>query len=749
MSIIKNIFGKNKENENISAKPEFWFKELEQTKKMYCTWYDEANEAICYYRSISPDYYNSNKYDNYGVRYNILYSNVELYKSVLFSNFPKPEIKRRFAKKVDNNPVRQKLYRRVSEIIERAVTWNADVAKVNPKMKDTIKDYLLSGRGISWISYEPTIVKKEQDTEEISNQQINVDYVYWKDFRTSWARNWDETWWIARRHYLTRNDLIKQFGKDIGNKVELTHTHNTYDNTTLCNESLDNNNYSEKKIAEVWEIWDKEDKKVYFISEGYKNKFLKTMDNPLGLSGFYPTPEPLQNIKTTQGNIPITDFRAYRKQAVELSNICERISDLTDTLVYRGFIASKNEDHIEDLSKLGNNQFKGIDISEIDQAGGLRNVFYPEPMDDRIKVIIGLEDKKQKLINEIYEITGIADIMRAVSNPKETAAAQKIKGKFGTYRLQERQQTVQNYVKGIIEIMAEIVSEHFTPKVLQKITNIDLPTFEDKQQLKEVIQSGQLQITEEINDILEEPTWQDVIKVLRSDKLRGYIIDVETTATRFDEDQIDKQEAVDVVANVLQYLGTVLPQAMQVPEIMPLTKDMSMFAIKQFKAGRNLEESLEKSFDNLEKKLVQMSQKPQDSGEQAKAQADMQKAQIKAQSDIQVAKIAAQSNIQEQQLENQLKQQVEGSKMRFQVQKEALDKQQKDKDLALRQQDLERKEEKDLADVDIRQEEVGIKQQEANLKAREIEAETALAAAEAEAKLSGQDIDIDTNIRAG
>ncbi|HUT85426.1 MAG TPA: hypothetical protein VMW66_01155, partial [Elusimicrobiales bacterium] len=590
-------FKQTEDKETDKRKPKFWFDEIENASKRERSWRNEAEDNVWIYRSIQPAKKTSVDYEkDFGLRYNIMFSNTELLKSVLFTNFPKPEINRRWSRKTEKDEVLQTLYRTVGEVSERAVSWVFDEQRANHKMKKAIKDYLIAGRGVLWVNYEPTISVDENETEELTDQKINIDYVYWQDYRQSWARTWNDVWWVARRHYLTRKDLREQFGSK-GSKVQLTHAPtemNTLDNND------DETHPTDKQVAEVWEIWDKEDEQIYFISSGYKDKFIDSREVPVDLEGFFPTPKPLQNIETSDDNAPVPDYRVYKEQAYQLSIICERISKLTEVLKARFLYPNKLADKIEDFSSLEDGEGLGVDIADIEIAGGLKNAVFTMPMQEPMQVILGLQQQKQQLLQEIYEITGIADIMRSVSNPQETATAQKIKGKFGTYRLQERQQTVQYYIKDLIRIITEIVCEHFTADKLAEISGIDLPTDEEKAKL--ILQGQQEQVDKELNDRLALPTWEQVLKILQSDKLRSYTIDIETDATAFDDDQENKQLATEFIGSSLQSLGNMLPQAMQVPELLPLSRDLILFGIKQFKIGRTLEESFENSFNNLEQK---------------------------------------------------------------------------------------------------------------------------------------------------
>ena len=104
------------------------------------------------------------------------------------------------------------------------------------------------------------------------------------------------------------------------------------------------------------------------------------------------------------------------------------------------------------------------------------------PIKEAVELLEHREIKKAQLKQDIYDITGIADIMRGQTDAGETATAQQIKGVFGTMRFQDKQKQVQNFVVNVFEIIAQIICENWDAKTLQDITSTYLPSEEEKAQ---------------------------------------------------------------------------------------------------------------------------------------------------------------------------------------------------------------------------------------------------------------------------
>mgnify|MGYP003294301608 CR=1 FL=1 len=70
--------------------------------------------------------------------YNIFYSNVQLLKAYLLTNDPKPEVERRFLKKIVNNKLQYNTYLELANILEGALSYYTDKEEI------FIKDYFTS-----------------------------------------------------------------------------------------------------------------------------------------------------------------------------------------------------------------------------------------------------------------------------------------------------------------------------------------------------------------------------------------------------------------------------------------------------------------------------------------------------------------------------------------------------------------------------------------------------------------------------
>ena len=76
-------------------------------------------------------------------------------------------------------------------------------------------------------------------------------------------------------------------------------------------------------------------------------------------------------------------------------------------------------------------------------------------MDPTVKALQQLYVQRDAIKQTIYEVTGIADILRGASDPRETLGAQQIKQQWGSLRIQ----MLQKQVAEIAESVARQASE--------------------------------------------------------------------------------------------------------------------------------------------------------------------------------------------------------------------------------------------------------------------------------------------------
>jgi hypothetical protein len=89
---------------------------------------------------------------------------------------------------------------------------------------------------------------------------------------------------------------------------------------------------------------------------------------------------------------------------------------------------------------------------------------------------------RKQIIEDIYQIMGLSDIMRGATDPNETLGAQQLKTQYGSTRIRDKQQELVRLARDLVEISLSIVTDKFDPVTIIEMSQTQLPTKEMKQQ---------------------------------------------------------------------------------------------------------------------------------------------------------------------------------------------------------------------------------------------------------------------------
>lgn len=645
-----------------------WKLELKLADKRESGWRKKASEI---YKIYTPETPANNSF-------NVLWTNTETLRQSVYNSLPQPQAKRRYSDE-------DELGKNVANVLSRALEFAQDTYDFDGVLKGDVLSMLLPGRAVSRVRYVPDIreiggedSKQDDDSqesesyEEIEWEQVICERVQWDDFRILCAAKvWDDVTAIGFRHHFTRDDLVDKFGEDVGNKIPLNSPEDDDIKKTKDIGDL-------FKTAEVWEIWDKEEKEVLFICKEYSEP-CKVQDDPLSLSGFFPIPRPLYAIENDQSLVPAALYTQYEQQAKELNKVSIRINKLIDICKVRGIYDSTLSE-LSELMKAGEGDLTPAqNVTAILANGGdLNKSIWMMPINMIAQVLKELHTQREGAKQVIYEITGISDIMRSASDPNETFGAQKIKTQWGTQRLQRMQMEVQRYIRDLIRLKAEIIAEKFQVETLEKMTLVQLPhdaqLEQQKQQLiaqhQQAMQQAQMQgqPPPPFNLPPKPISWEDVKKAMAGDATRTYRIDIETDSTLSASQDSDMQGMQQLLQGLTAFISGVGPavQAGAVP--VEAVKEICMAIVRRAKMGSAVEDALEKmqaptpppdpnagkaqaeqaaqqSQQQHEAALEQMKSQAAMQAEQLKAQANQASEQARMQADNQVEQVRAQASI--------------------------------------------------------------------------------------------------------
>jgi hypothetical protein len=597
--------------------------EITKYEKEFKTWEGRVKRIIDRYRD------ESRRDKTMDARFNILWANVQTLVPATFSRLPQPDVSRRFR---DNDPVG----RVASLILERALEFEIQhYPDYKATMRQSVFDRFLGGRGTCWIRYEPHFkqaeskgmpedgpqvtedVEAEEPEEQLDYECVPVDYVHWKDFGHSVARTWEEVTCVWRKVYMSEDAVEERFGDEIAKKLP-------YDQMPQDERKKDSQTGGEiRKQACVIELWDKEDGKVYWISKSYP-EFLDERDDPLKLQDFFPCPRPLYASTTNETLVPLPDFTLYQDQANELDILADRIDGLTKMLQLKGVYDGSADASLARLFTEGENGtlLPVKNWAAFAEKGGLKGQVDVYDLTPIAAALEAAKETMEQIKNQVYELMGIADIVRGASDPNETLGAQELKGQYVSMRLNSMKQSVAEYATEILQLKAQVMCSKFNPKTLLAIGAADQLQPQDQQVIPQALALliGQ--------DRMMDPEADS------PNPLRSFRIEVAADSLVQMNEQQEKADRVEFLQAQAQWIKEITGMAQNMGPaagaLGPLIMELWKWSVTAYKVGKGIEGA----FDETADKLKQMSMQPQPQQPDPaiiKAQADTQIATMKQQ----------------------------------------------------------------------------------------------------------------------
>lgn len=528
-------------------------------------------------------------------KYNLFTVNTQILLSTLYAKFPEPVVTREWEDQDDD------VARVAAIMIERVLrVRKRDV--MNESLKSAVLDRLTPGLGQVWFRYEPTIISvpmppamdpatgqplppeinpvtqqpiPPQMMEKLVYEDVVCDYIHWKDFLWSPCRVWTECRWVARVTKMVKEDVEKRFGPDIAKQLSYSKGCPT-DSEGSSSASEDEKHFI-VQYAWVYEIWCKRTRSIYWVSEGF-DWVLDQKKDPFQLLNFWPCPKPLRALNATNSTIPRSDYLMIQDQYEALDRINNRISYLERAVKVVGIYDKTSKEIGRIFSEDKDNEMIGADnYAQFSEKGGMANMISWLPLDAIVMAIEKLRVYRQDLIGQIYELSGISDIMRGASKASETLGAQELKAQYGGVRLQMIQMDVAEFVEEALDIRANIMAKMFQPATFTARSNILMTP--DAQ--------------------LAEPA----TKLIKS-QMSVFRIEVHADSMAVPEFNAERDARIAYLRMVSEFLVSMAPLTQQAPGAAPYLLKLLQWGAAGFRVGRTIEGTLDQAINAAEKALA-------------------------------------------------------------------------------------------------------------------------------------------------
>lgn len=576
----------------------------------------------------------------------LIHANIEVMKPLVFSETPTPVVQRRW--RGDGKSDETDLM--AAECAQRLAQWFLTTTGFTQAMEKARDDWLIPGRGAARVLYRCDIESQpvidpatgQPATDPITGQPVMQDVkcneevipraVEWRRLLLAPSHGWDQLPWLAFEVPMTRAKIEKRFPEfadrfaynQKGLQGQSRGVSDQDREERFISQTIDRSGDPVQNpfdTATVWEIWNKETLSVIWWSPDCAGVILDKTPDPLNLEQFFPMARPL--LATVRGGSmnPRPDVLYYEERSKEIDLATGKMKKILQTISVSGLFPGTMADQVQKLLD-GTNQMVPVDSwIALMEKGGTANLIQWLPLEAMIAALNALNQLREIAKQAMYEASGISDIMRAQGDPRETAAAQNLKGRYAGMRLSVKQRDMAIYARDTLRLMVELGVEMFDTEYLAEICGLAIPLTEaERQQITQQHeaeedahnqQAAQHYAQEQQRNEMEaqgmgpqppiQPmmpypdqhipatSWELVHARLKNDLTRKITINVETSSTVLADEQADKEARVEFLKAFTMFIQETMPLVASGQFPLKTVKEILMFGVRGFPAARTLE----------------------------------------------------------------------------------------------------------------------------------------------------------------
>lgn len=623
-----------------------WSMELKAAKEKLSGWYTDANDAddaLTMKKGSEGDL---------AKRLSFYPANIHMQLATMYGRPPQVTSTRRFGDADDD------VARVAAEIQERLL--NTDIERDSDSSAEAFGNSLLDSLETDFACVRLSYVFETEDTKgkeaivkdgkELApavppvkrkkNENVNVDYVHWRDMLWGPSRVWSDVPWVAFLIPMSKKQVTKDFGEDVAAKIPYN---------SRRPQGSDPKNAHPWDRADVWNIWEKDGKRVFYLVEGYDSVLVPAshegkadegggIPDPLGLEGFWPCPRPIILNATTTALVPKPDYVFAKDVYNSINTLYSRKRLLIDALKVVGVADKSAAAEIKAALDSAENQVVPVDNwAMFAEKGGLKGIVDWFPVEQVANTLAQVNQTLREEEDLLFQLTGRSDLERGqATQAGATATEQRAKVKYGSVRMQRRQDRFAEFVSEAMRKKAEIISKHFETQTILERCNCQYTSDKD--------------IAPRAVELLKSQAWQ-------------FRIEVKPEQLALQDFGAAKEEGIEVL-NAIGGFTVAIGQAVEKlgPDALPVFFEMLKVTLARLKGGGAYESILDKAIQRVEQRMAEAAANPQPAPPDPKVQAQqmkMQGDQIKAQMDHQKEVLKSDLKLRELSAEVQAKGQME------------------------------------------------------------------------------------------
>lgn len=611
-----------------------------------------SEDASREYRKIGrrawEEFTSQRKYDRKNTGYPAFWSAISTMQPAIYSQTPKPASKRVFTDRKDS------VARVAAMCLDRLSTNLVKNSRFDGTHFATRDDFLMTGRATNRVIFESKIGEKPtkvrfvpvpapapapeqmdpglppmpppppqmmlvdnygnqpnpeapllQDEEGFyqDGTEESIDYVcaeliptYFYDLdHNPNARNSGEVSWISFRAAMSKREVKAKWGAEVAEKLTYTPmTRGDEKNERRKKEVKD----SSVLYADIREVWDRDSKKVMWICPEYTDDFVHIEDDPYELLNFFPCPDFIFGTVGPDDLYPVPAFYQLEGLIGQIHQCFARLKGAIKATKRKAAV----DGSIPELKELAEDTDEGdfLVINKLMQLlgeGGLEKVIKFFPVKEFANAAVELSSALQLFEQKVYELFGIPDILRGVTDPEETLGAQQLKGHFTSVRFSAIQRDYQRLVRDGIELMCDLALKKYPERKIQEICGVAFMKPEDQQ------------------------VWPQVYQLLKNDKDRQVRIDIETDSTITMNENADIEQRNYLAKTLFEGLGAVATASQANPAYAQASMQLLLYLVRGVRDGGQIEEQVEAA--------IEQAMQPQQGEEDPTLQVEAQRNAVK------------------------------------------------------------------------------------------------------------------------
>lgn len=638
--------------------PRWWNSQVVAAEDRHKTFVEKAQESIRVYNT-------KHKLDTVERHLHVWWYCVNTLLPAYYSSTPKTEVQLR--KKLTGDH-----YQVAANLLQTAVQYELDEGFDFDRVAlDAATQFLLTGRAVLWPRYVPAFEKRIKEValrlsedgsyigpddkpydakggavvtmpdgsyagmseyEAKAKENAILETVQYCDYLESDARNESEIEWRARCAHLSEDGAIALFGKDTADKL----SYDAYPGSMKYKDDKERSIYQGK--ARVWEIWDLNTEKVYYLQAKGDKSFLESGNATTEFEGFFPC-EVINASLDPDSTIPTSDYAHARDQIIEVERLTTRIHAVTQA-VRTNFAYDAT---MEQLGELLTGDLKGVPVKSWPSykgRGGLAAAIDMLPIDPYVQALGVLQEARQSALNQLYETLKISELLRGVSDPRKTATANRLENQWSSLGLIVRQNEFAKFIGKSLGKLADVMCQHFSEERLLEAGDADTIVASMTQ---DPMQAAQLKLA--------------TLEILRNKSERCYRINVTSDSMQALDQRQERQDGADLMSSAGSFLQQMQAMVEQYPPMAMLAGEMLRYTMGLYRGGKEIQpiftQVLQQTAQLAEQKMAQGNQQPQDHSVQV-AMIKAQSEQQKMQQDAQMEQLRLQQDAQLKQMEMQL-----------------------------------------------------------------------------------------------